>query len=120
MDEVNTADLQLLKASTTRIERDMDRLDRKLDSFLQQHQVKHDAEQSAANAQLLSTSDIMGRGLRHEGELLAMDHRLETLETWRHELLGAMSLMRLTFGASILASVIGVISLVALLGGLVR
>ena len=113
----NDADLQLLKAGVGRIERDVDRLDRKLDSFLTQHQQKHDQEQAATSAHLLQASESMGRSNRHEAILPDLDRRLETIETWRHELLGAMSLMKLAFGTSIVSSIVAVVSLVILLTG---
>lgn len=111
------ADLQLLKAGVTRIERDMERLDRKFDSFLTQHAAKHDAEQASYNSHILSASESMSRSARHDAEIPQLDKRLETIEVWRHELLGAMGLMRLTFGTSIVASIIAIVSLVALLAG---
>lgn len=123
MDDLATdtdADLQLLKASTARIEKDVDRLDRKLDAFLTQHQQKHDADQATYNAHVMVSGASMERSLRHENELPALEKRLESIETWRHELLGAMGLMRLTFGTSVLASIVAIASLVILVSGFIR
>ena len=115
-----SADLQLLKASTARIEKDVDRLDRKLDTFLTQHAQKHDADQATYNAHVMNATESMTRSLRHEAEIPALEKRMEAIETWRHELLGAMGLMRLTFGTSVLASMVAIASLVILISGFIR
>ncbi len=109
------ADLELVKAGVARIERDVDRLDRKFDSFLTQHQGKHDVEQAAAAAHLLVASESMQRSQRHDAQLPEFDRRLELVETWRHELLGAMGLMKLAFGTSIVSSILAIASLFILL-----
>jgi hypothetical protein len=118
--ETTEADLQLLKASNARIERDVDRLDRKFDTFLTAHQQTHQVEQSAFNAHLLTSADSMSRSSRHDIEIPAIDKRVEAIETWWHEFRGAMGFMRLTFGTSILASIIAIITLGVLVSGLVK
>ena len=116
--EPTQSDLQLLKAGMGRIERDVDRLDRKLDAFLTAHAAKHDAESASMNLHLREAGESMNRSMRHDGEILNVDKRVEAIETWRHELLGAMGLIKITFGASIISSIIAIASLLALVGGL--
>jgi len=114
MGEAADADLQLLKAGVQRIERDVDRLDRRLDTYLQQHQARHDADAGAMTSHVMSANESMARSLRHDGEIVAMDKRLDVVETWRAELLGAMGLMRLAFGTSIISGIVTVAAVVAL------
>lgn len=120
MSEASDADMQILKASNVRIERDLFTLTAKFDAYFTAHQQTHQVEQSAFNAHLLAASESMSRSSRHESELVSMDKRVESIETWWHEFRGAMSFMRLTFGTSILASIIAIASLVLLVSGFVR
>lgn len=104
-------------SSLGRIERDVDRVERKLDSFLQAHASKHDTEQNAFNAHLLAASESMQRSLRNEAAMVEVDTRLQSVEDWRRELMGAMGLMRLALGTSVLAAVVAVVTLLRFWGG---
>jgi hypothetical protein len=106
-----------VRSSLARIERDVDRLDRKVDSFLTQHAAKHDTEQQAFNAHLLAAGESMSRGVRNESQLAAIEVRLEVIENWRAELRGAMNLMRLALGTSVLSAIIAILTLVRMLLG---
>ena len=109
-----TADLKLLKAGVDRIEKDVERLDRKFDTYLTQHQATHAADQTQMNQHLLLSAESMNRSLRHEQDIPGIEHRIEIIETWRHELLGAMSLVKIAFGTSIISSIVAIVSLVTL------
>lgn len=112
--------IQAISSGVGRLERDIDRLDRKLDSFLTQHQTKHDAEQTSYTTHLLAAAESMSRSSRHEGLLTTLDARLEAIETWRHELLGAMRLVKLAMGTSVISALAAIITLVGLITGWVH
>lgn len=63
-----------------RLERDLERLDRKIDAFLTQHQVKHDMEQQAIQAHLLNSArmgeqaqGLVDRVKVQDGTMMAID-----------------------------------------------
>jgi hypothetical protein len=113
-DEVVNADREV-RSSLARIERDVDRLDRKVDSFLTQHAAKHDTEQQSFNAHLLAAGESMSRSARNESQISSLDTRVESVESWRSELRGAMNLMRLALGTSILSAIVTVFGLIGVL-----
>jgi hypothetical protein len=110
--DVDETDGREVRSSLARIERDVDRLDRKLDSFLTQHSAKHDTEQAGFNAHLLAASESMSRSLRNEAAVSQLDTRLSTVEDWRQAMLGAMSLMRLALGTSVLSAIVAIVTLI--------
>jgi hypothetical protein len=110
--ELDESDGREVRSSLARIERDVDRLDRKLDSFLTQHAGKHDTEQQAFHTHLLTAEQINARGISTEKLALELDARLVIIENWRQGMLGALSLMRLALGASILSAILAIVTLV--------
>jgi hypothetical protein len=59
----------------------------------------------------------MSRGVRNESQLAAIEVRLEVIENWRAELRGAMNLMRLALGTSVLSAIIAMLTLIRMLLG---
>ncbi len=110
-----------------RLERDLERLDRKVDVFLTQHQAKHDLEQQAFQAHLLASvkSSEQAQGLSdrvglQERTVSAIDQRLETLELERAQVLGAWRLMKFVLGASLLSLLVNIVALAGVISGAVR
>jgi hypothetical protein len=110
-----------------RLERDLERLDRKVDTFLTQHQAKHDMEQQAFGAHLLSsakaseqTQGLSDRVKAQDGLMLAIDKRLETLELERAQVIGAWRLMRFVLGASLLSLLVNIVALAGVVSGAIR
>ena len=110
-----------------RLERDLERLDRKVDVFLTQHQAKHDLEQQAFQSHLLASvkSSEQAQGLSdrvglQERTVSAIDQRLETLELERAQVLGAWRLMKFVLGASLLSLLVNIVALAGVISGAVR
>lgn len=104
-----------VRGSLGRIERDIEHLDRKFDSFIQQHTSKHDTDQSNYNQHLIAASQDSARAVRAEAGVAVLDAKVDTIEVWRHELLGAMRLVRIAFGTSILSAVATVVGMIVVL-----
>lgn len=102
---------RVVRSSLSRIERDLEHLVTKLDSFISTHQLKHDAEQSAFHAQLLQAAPMAQTVARLDAQVTAIDGRIDTIDVWRHEILGATRLMRLAFGTSILSAVAALVGI---------
>lgn len=49
--------------------------------------------------------------------VLDHDRKLDSLLTWRSEIRGALSLMKVAFGASILSAVVSILAVVQMLAG---
>jgi hypothetical protein len=110
-----------------RLERDLERLDRKVDVFLTQHQAKHDLEQQTFQSHLLASvkSSEQAQGLvdrvgLQERTVSALDQRLETLELERAQVLGAWRLMKFVLGASLLSLLVNIVALAGVISGAVR
>ncbi len=52
--------------------------------------------------------------------VLTHDRRLDSLDTWRSELHGALALMKVAFGTSIVSAVVSILAVALMLGGLQR
>jgi hypothetical protein len=107
-----------------RLERDLERLDRKVDAFLTQHQAKHDMEQQALQSHLLNSAKAteQAQGLNdrvraQDGSMLAIGKRLETLELERAQVIGAWRLMKFVLGASLLSLLVNIVALAGIVSG---
>jgi hypothetical protein len=119
--------LRSLSDGIGRLERDLERLDRKVDGFLTQHQAKHDIEQQALQTHLLNSAKAseQAQGLNdrvrvQDGTLMAIDKRLETLELERAQVIGAWRLMKFVLGASLLSLLVNIVALAGVLSGAIR
>lgn len=99
------------RASLGRIERDIEHLDRKFDAFISQHQIKHDTDQSNYNSHLITSATTAASASRAETAVNLLDTKVDTIEIWRHELLGAMRLVKLAFGTSILSALATIVGM---------
>jgi hypothetical protein len=110
-----------------RLERDLERLDHRVDAFLTQHGVKHDLEQQAIQSHLLASArmgeqaqGLVDRVKVQERTVTAIDARLETLELERAQVIGAWRLMKFVLGASLLSLLVNIVALAGVISGAVR